>query len=126
MLDFLMQPYAPIVNVAIKNNQYVFTQRSTSSIDKLGKWNVPIFVWDPSTNASNVVWVLSDGKTCTNGFKLSVSTTYVFHYLGSSYARIRPSDELVQRIINLDTSKIDAVTQAAIVLDRIDHEDEIG
>ena len=84
-----------------------------------------MFVWDPVTQQSQLIWILSDSTVCSDGFQLNPSVNYVFNYRGLSFARVRLSDDLYQRLVTTDTTKIDVVTQAAIFHDRYQQEKEI-
>ncbi|KAI6189439.1 Peptidase family M1 [Aphelenchoides bicaudatus] len=124
MNDFFLKPFYPIVTIALQNNKYVLSQQS-SNASSSDTWNIPIFVWNPNSKKTNLIWLLSDNTVCTtNGFNLDPSIKYVFNYRGYSFARVRPPDDLLQNILNSDTSNIDPVTQFSIVLDRYDQEYE--
>ncbi|KAI6177824.1 putative aminopeptidase-2 [Aphelenchoides bicaudatus] len=122
--DFFLRPHYPVVDISIKNNKYTFHQHSSNPNDK---WNLPIFVFDPRIQKSQLIWLLGDSSVCSsNGFKLDPSVNYVFNYRGFSYARIRPSDVLVKALLSLNTSKIDQVTQLSLYYDRLDQDVEMN
>jgi hypothetical protein len=124
MTDFFMKSRYPVITFFLKDGKYGANQHSPDQKDNT-TWNVPLLVWDAKTQKVNPIWILNDSSICTNdGFELNPQNTYIFNYGAYSFARVRYSPELFNRLLLMNSNLIDTPTQLGLYYDQMDEDKE--
>ncbi|KAI6230052.1 Aminopeptidase [Aphelenchoides fujianensis] len=115
--DFLYQSYFPVVKISFDPTAgYSFTQNSINA-DDTSTWNIPLFVWSEKTQKVKILWLLKDGGTC-GSIQWDLDDRYIFNHRSRTFALFDYSLALWGRLLSIDYSVIDEVTQLGMIIDR--------
>jgi aminopeptidase N len=116
LLDFLTQPYYPVVTIEVSEELPAFTQHSINST-RTDRWNIPLFVWDSDSNKKQVYWLLRNGSLCYPSGVKEPTIGLIYNYEGRTFAQIQYSSTYWEDLVQLNYSNVDEQTIFGLLMD---------